>query len=257
MWVLYEYPDIEPEAINPVESLPLRQKAHLVAIPTTAGTGSEATWAIVLTDEVEQRKLGLGNRSSIPDLAILDPELIMALPPRLTADTGLDALTHAIEGYTTTWHNDFSDGLCLKAAQLVFEFLPRLIRTARMLRHARICRMPPRLPGWGLAIRWLPWRTAWGMPWALFSTCRTGAASQVTAVYDRVLHGRRARLHPLPGTGAFYRPAGDEGRARSRFALAEAVRRLHGEGSTAADPRSLRHQPEISKESQTCSSRMP
>jgi alcohol dehydrogenase class IV len=125
MWVLYEHPDIEPAAINPVENLPLRQKAHLVAIPTTAGTGSEATWAIVLTDEAEQRKLALGNRSDVPDLAILDPELILALPPRLTADTGLDALTHAIEGYTTSWHNDFSDGLCLKAAQLVFEFLPR------------------------------------------------------------------------------------------------------------------------------------
>jgi alcohol dehydrogenase class IV len=124
MWVLYEYPELEPEAINPVDSLVMGQKAHLVAIPTTAGTGSEATWAIVLTDDVEQRKLGLGNRSSIPHLAILDPELIMALPPRLTADTGLDALTHAIEGYATTWHNDFSDGLCLKAAQLVFDNLP-------------------------------------------------------------------------------------------------------------------------------------
>jgi alcohol dehydrogenase class IV len=125
MWVLYEHPGIEPEAINPVDTLVLRQKAHLIAIPTTAGTGSEATWAIVLTDDIEQRKLGLGNRSAVPDLAILDPELIMALPPRLTADTGLDALTHAIEGYATTWNNDFSDGLCLKAAQLVFKYLPR------------------------------------------------------------------------------------------------------------------------------------
>jgi alcohol dehydrogenase class IV len=125
MWVLYEHPDIEPGAINPVDSLAMGQKAHLIAIPTTAGTGSEATWAIVLTDEDEQRKLGLGNRSTVPGLAILDPELIMALPPRLTADTGLDALTHAIEGYATTWHNDFSDGLCLQAAQLVFEYLPR------------------------------------------------------------------------------------------------------------------------------------
>jgi alcohol dehydrogenase class IV len=125
MWVLYEHPEIEVEAINPVDTLAMSQKARLIAIPTTAGTGSEATWAIVLTDDVEQRKLGLGNRSAVPELAILDPELVAALPPRLTADTGLDALTHAIEGYATTWHNDFSDGLCLKAAQLVFEYLPR------------------------------------------------------------------------------------------------------------------------------------
>jgi len=125
MWVLYEHPELEPEAINPVDELLMGQKARLVAIPTTAGTGSEVTWAVVLTDSAEQRKLGLGNRAAIPTLAVLDPELILALPPRLTADTGLDALTHAVEGYATTWHNDFSDGLCLKAAQLVFEYLPR------------------------------------------------------------------------------------------------------------------------------------
>jgi alcohol dehydrogenase class IV len=124
MWVLYERPDISPEGINPIEVLGLRAKARLVAIPTTSGTGSEATWAIVLTDPLEKRKLGLGSRENLPDVAILDPELVLQLPPRLTADTGLDALTHAIEGYTTTFNNDFSDGLCLKAAQLVFDYLP-------------------------------------------------------------------------------------------------------------------------------------
>ena len=125
MWVLYERPDLTPDLINPIDHLGLRQKARLIAIPTTTGTGSEATWAIVLTDAHEQRKLGLGNRENLPDVAILDPELVMQLPPRLTADTGLDALTHAVEGYTSTWHNDFSDGLCLQAARLIFEFLPR------------------------------------------------------------------------------------------------------------------------------------
>ena len=127
MWVLYECPGIEPDAINPVDVLGLRQKARLAAIPTTTGTGSEATWAIVLTDPVERRKLGLGSRENLPDLAILDPELVQALPPRLTADTGLDALTHAVEGYTSTMHNDFCDGLCLQAARLVFEWLPKAV----------------------------------------------------------------------------------------------------------------------------------
>ncbi len=125
MWVLYERPDLTPEEINPIDRLGLRQKARLAAIPTTAGTGSEATWAVVLTDPAEQRKLGLGNREDLPDLAILDPELTLALPARLTADTGLDALTHAVEGYTSTFHNDFCDGLCLQAARLVFANLPR------------------------------------------------------------------------------------------------------------------------------------
>lgn len=125
MWVLYERPDLSADAINPIETLNLRQKARLVAIPTTSGTGSEATWAIVLTDPREKRKLGLGNRENLPDIAILDPQLVLRLPPRLTADTGLDALVHAIEGYTSAWHNDFSDGMCLTAAQLIFEYLPR------------------------------------------------------------------------------------------------------------------------------------
>jgi alcohol dehydrogenase class IV len=124
MWVLYERPDLTPELINPIEPLGLRQKARLVAIPTTAGTGAEATWAIVLTDAAEGRKLALGSRENLPDLAILDPELVANMPRQLTADTGLDALTHAVEGFTTTWYNDFSDGLCLKAAQLVFDYLP-------------------------------------------------------------------------------------------------------------------------------------
>jgi alcohol dehydrogenase class IV len=124
MWVLYERPDLQPEAINPIEPLGLRAKARLAAIPTTTGTGAEATWAVVLTDPLERRKLGLGSREALPDLAILDPELVAALPPRLTADTGLDALTHAVEGFTSTFHNDFSDGLCLQAARLVFDYLP-------------------------------------------------------------------------------------------------------------------------------------
>jgi alcohol dehydrogenase class IV len=127
MWVLYERPDLSPDAINPVEALGLRVRARLCAIPTTTGTGSEATWAIVLTDPAERRKLGLGSRENLPDLAILDPSLVLALPPRLTADTGLDALTHAVEGYTSAMRNDFCDGLCLQAAKLVFEYLPRAV----------------------------------------------------------------------------------------------------------------------------------
>lgn len=127
MWVLYERPDMDPSGINPIETLHLRQKARFVAIPTTTGTGSEATWAIVLTDSAERRKLGLGSRETMPDIAILDPELVATLPPRLTADTGLDALTHAVEGYTSSFHNDFCDGLCLQAARLVFQYLPRAV----------------------------------------------------------------------------------------------------------------------------------
>ncbi len=124
-WLLYERPEADPAAINPFDTFGLRAKARLIAIPTTSGTGSEATWAVVLTSGEDQRKLALGARELLPDIAIVDPALTASLPPAITADTGLDALTHAIEGYTSTWHNDFSDGLCLKAAQLIFTYLPR------------------------------------------------------------------------------------------------------------------------------------
>lgn len=123
MWVLYVRPDVQPDAINPIETYGLRQKARLVAIPTTSGTGAEVTWAVVLSDHESRRKLGLGSREVVPDIAIIDPQLIKGLPPQISADTGLDALTHAIEGFTSTYHNDFSDGLCLQAAKMVFEHL--------------------------------------------------------------------------------------------------------------------------------------
>ena len=127
IWVLYERPDMHPAEINPMVSLGLRRKARLITIPTTSGTGAEATWGIVLTDTEEQRKMGLGNRENVADMAIVDPALVLGMPPRLTADTGLDALTHAVEGYTCAWHTDLTDGLCLQAARLVFRYLPRAV----------------------------------------------------------------------------------------------------------------------------------
>lgn len=123
---LYERPDLEPEAISPIIPLGIA-RTKLIAIPTTSGTGSEATWALVLTDTAEKRKIALASRELVPRLAIVDPALTGELPARLTADTGLDALTHAIEGYTSTWSSDFTEGLCLKACQLVFRYLPRAV----------------------------------------------------------------------------------------------------------------------------------
>ena len=127
IWVLYERPDLHPAEINPFVHLGLRQKARLVTIPTTSGTGAEVTWGIVLTDTEEQRKMGLGNRENVADIAIVDPALAASMPPQLTADTGLDALTHAVEGYTCTWHTDVTDGLCVSAARLIFQYLPRAV----------------------------------------------------------------------------------------------------------------------------------
>jgi alcohol dehydrogenase class IV len=124
VWVLYERPDLQLGEINPMAQLGLRKKARLITIPTTSGTGAEATWAIVITDKNEGRKMGLGNRENVADLAIVDPSLAEGMPPGLTADTGLDALTHAVEGYTCNWHNDLTDGMCIQAARLIFSYLP-------------------------------------------------------------------------------------------------------------------------------------
>jgi len=125
IWILYERPDLAPDEVAPMGTLGLRRKARLIAIPTTSGTGAETTWPIVLTDTAERRKISVGHPENIPDIAIVDPAFVVELPPQLTADTGMDVLTHAVEGYVSQWCNDFSDGLCLKAIELVLGYLPR------------------------------------------------------------------------------------------------------------------------------------
>jgi alcohol dehydrogenase class IV len=128
IWVLYENPDIPVDGINPLEKLGLRKKARLICIPTTSGTGSDATWVTIITDVKDERKLELSSREIVADVSILDPALPKSMPPKLVANTGLDALTHAIESYVSQWNNDFSDALAIKAIQIVFKYLPRAYR---------------------------------------------------------------------------------------------------------------------------------
>jgi hypothetical protein len=125
IWVLYERPDVEAGSINPFIRLGLRKKARLIGIPTTSGSGSEATWATVITNPAEERKMELANKELVPDIAIVDPELPRAMPRKLVAETGFDALTHAVEAYVATVGNDFSDALAIKATQLIFKYLRR------------------------------------------------------------------------------------------------------------------------------------
>lgn len=129
MWVYYENPGLDLEALSPLEPIALRRKARLVAVPTTAGTGSEATWAFVITIPGHPpRKLGSGHPLAVPDIAIVDPRMTRTAPPRVTADSGMDALTQAIEGYLSTWANDYTDGLCLIATRLALDYLVRAYR---------------------------------------------------------------------------------------------------------------------------------
>ncbi len=123
--VVYERPDLPVDGISPLEPLNLSPDIKLIAIPTTSGTGAEAGWAVVLTEKESSRKLILGSPEGMVDFALVDPIFTMNLPTAITRDTGIDALAHAIECYIGTWHNDFTDGMMVKATELVFEHLSR------------------------------------------------------------------------------------------------------------------------------------
>jgi alcohol dehydrogenase class IV len=132
MRVEYERPDIKCDEINPfICDLGLGKKCKIACVPTTSGTGAEVTFAVVLTDTADQRKLSLINREIVPDIAIVDPVCAASMPPGITSNTGMDALTHAVEGFTCNWKNDFTDGLCLKAIQLVFQYLPKAVKDGK------------------------------------------------------------------------------------------------------------------------------
>ncbi|MDE6047968.1 MAG: bifunctional acetaldehyde-CoA/alcohol dehydrogenase [Anaeroplasmataceae bacterium] len=134
MWLFYEHPevnfndlkqkfmDIRKRAFQYPE---LGKKANLVCIPTTSGTGSEVTPFAVITDKVEHKKYPLTDYSLTPTVAIIDPALTMGLPKAITADTGMDVLTHATEAFVSTLASDFTDGLAIQAIKMVFTYLER------------------------------------------------------------------------------------------------------------------------------------
>lgn len=137
MWLFYEYPEsdfhsLKQKFINPttrvVQYPRLGGKAKFVAIPTTSGTGSEVTAFAVISDKAANLKYPLADFELTPHVAIIDPQFVMTVPKHITADTGMDVLTHAIEAYVSVLANDYTDGLAIKAIQLVFEYLPRAYR---------------------------------------------------------------------------------------------------------------------------------
>lgn len=131
--LLLARPELEPDALSVLEEFNFRAQARLMAIPTTSGTGSEATWAIVLTDPKDNRKLGLGTPEVMPDVAILDPVMVMGMPPQITADTGMDVICHAIEGYTSAWGTSMTLGPGLIATRLTLDYLPRAYKNGNDL----------------------------------------------------------------------------------------------------------------------------
>lgn len=133
MWLYYEHPevnfddlkqkfmDIRKRAFQYPE---LGKKSHLVCIPTTSGTGSEVSPFAVITDKETHRKYPLTDYSLTPTVAIIDPALVMSLPAKVAADSGMDVLTHAV---VSVMASDFTDALALKAVKMVFEYLPRAV----------------------------------------------------------------------------------------------------------------------------------
>jgi acetaldehyde dehydrogenase/alcohol dehydrogenase len=130
MWLFYEHPEADPEGMK-LKFMDIRKrtykfpklgiKAKMVAIPTTSGTGSEVTSFAVITDKTQNKKYPLADYELTPDVAIVDPDLVMSLPKSITADTGMDVLTHAIESYVSNMASDYTDGLAEKAVELVFK----------------------------------------------------------------------------------------------------------------------------------------
>jgi acetaldehyde dehydrogenase / alcohol dehydrogenase len=134
MWLMYEHPEVEFDGLAMrfmdirkwVYALPpLGQKAMLIAIPTTSGTGSEVTPFAVVTDDRVGIKYPLADYALTPSMAIVDPELVMNMPKKLTAYGGIDALTHALEAFVSVVATEFTDGLALEAIALLFKYLPR------------------------------------------------------------------------------------------------------------------------------------
>lgn len=134
IWLMYEHPEVEFEGLamrfmdirkRVYELPPLGQKAMLVAIPTTSGTGSEVTPFAVVTDDRVGIKYPLADYALTPNMAIVDPELVLHMPKKLTAYGGIDALTHALEAYVSVLATEFTDGLALEAISLLFQYLPR------------------------------------------------------------------------------------------------------------------------------------
>ncbi|GGB44049.1 bifunctional acetaldehyde-CoA/alcohol dehydrogenase [Virgibacillus dakarensis] len=137
MWLFYEHPETDFNGLKQkfldirkrVYKYPeLGQRAQFVAIPTTSGTGSEVTSFSVITDKENNLKYPLADYELTPDVAIIDPQFVMTVPKTVTADTGMDVLTHAIEAYVSNMANDYTDGLAIKAIQLVFDYLPQAYR---------------------------------------------------------------------------------------------------------------------------------
>lgn len=124
MWIFYEYPEFTfEEAAKPFNLPELRQKAKFIAIPTTSGTATEVTSFSVITDNETGVKYPIADYNITPDVAIVDTDLVQSMPKTLVANTGMDALTHAIEAYVSNARNPITDALAMKSIEMIYATL--------------------------------------------------------------------------------------------------------------------------------------
>lgn len=145
MWVFYEYPDTKFEDIIPPFTIkPLRNKANFIAIPSTSGTGTEVTCVSVITDRKKGVKYPLVSYEICPDMAIVDGELCKTMPSNVTANTGMDALSHDCEAFVATLANNYTDPLAAESVKMIFQNLPKAYNNgndleARQAMHDASC----------------------------------------------------------------------------------------------------------------------
>ncbi|BAX81844.1 iron-containing alcohol dehydrogenase [Labilibaculum antarcticum] len=145
MWIYYEYPDSKLEELAaPFAVKPMRNKAYFVAIPSTSGTGTEVTGLSVITDREKGTKYPIVSHELTPDVAIIDGDLCASMPKHVTANTGLDVLSHGVEAYVSNIADRYNDALAKGAIDLVFKTLPTVIEEpnnleARQAMHDASC----------------------------------------------------------------------------------------------------------------------
>lgn len=123
MWVFYEHPDYDFEKLTNFDNPPLKNKARLCCIPSTSGTASEITAFSVITDTEKEIKYPLVHPDFVPEVAIIDPALPAKMPAKITAQTGMDVMTHAVEAYVSKAADDYTSPYALQAIRLVFDYL--------------------------------------------------------------------------------------------------------------------------------------
>ncbi len=220
LWIRLARPDLSLTDVTPLLELGLRSRIRCAALPTTGGSGSEATWSIHLTDDAG-RPVEIASRELVPDWAVLDPAPTLTLSARRTAETGADAIAHALEAIASEWANPFADAAARQALAILVPVLPKVVRRGDDVGLRGEVQIAATLAG--LAVSNAQYGVAHALARALGSALRRPHGSLVAALLPYVLEFNfpvaRDRYQPL---GSLLGAAS----VQSRGALAERIRQL-------------------------------